>query len=123
MKIVNAMHAAALPAASKGDVPQFWPRQRTITYRNIIALLFLVAIASTPLVIVVLGSRAGGFFVAGYLTGIVATPMVAIGGVRAITELLASTEREGLVGVLVFGVLVTFISLAAAFWAIFIATH
>jgi hypothetical protein len=87
------------------------------------ALLFLAAIALTPVVIVVLGSRLGGIFVAGYVTGVITVPMVAFGAIRAIYALIESTEIEGLVGVLVYGFLVILISVAAAFWAIFFSAH
>jgi hypothetical protein len=85
--------------------------------RKLGALVFLVAIAFTPVGIVALGSKQGGTFVAGYVTGVITVPIVAFGAIRAIYVLVESTE--GLVGVLVFGFLVILISVAAAFWSIF----
>ena len=82
------------------------------------ALLFLAAIALTPVAIVALGSRLGGIFVAGYVTGVITVPMVAFGAIRAVYALIESTKIEGLVGVFVYGFLVIIISVAAAFWSI-----
>ena len=95
----------------------------TTILRKLGALIFLVAIALTPVVIVSLGSNLGGFFVAGYVTGIITAPMVALGAMRAIYELAEATGVEGLVGVFVFGFLVVLISAAAAFWSIFLSAH
>jgi hypothetical protein len=87
------------------------------------ALLFLVAIALTPVVIVTLGSRLGGIFVAGYVTGVITVPVVGFGALRAIYELIESTKIEGLLGVLAYGFLVILISASAAFWSIYLSPH
>jgi hypothetical protein len=99
----------------------FHDPKMTRALRKLGALMFLAAIAFTPVVIVALGSKQGGIFVAGYVTGVITVPIVAFGAIRAIYVLVETTE--GLVGVLVFGLLVILISVAAAFWAIFFSAH
>ena len=104
-------------------MPQFHDRKLARALGKLGALLFLVAIALTPVVIVTLGSTLGGIFVAGYVTGVITVPVVTFGAIRAIYTLIESTEIEGLVGVLVYGFLVILISVAAAFWSIFFSAH
>ena len=91
----------------------------TRTLRKLGALFFLIAIALTPFAIVILGSKLGGIFVAGYVAGVITLPMVALGALRAIYALVESTDIEGIVGVLFYGFLVILISVAAVFWSIY----
>jgi hypothetical protein len=102
---------------------QFQDPIMTRALRKLGALFFLVAIALTPFAIVILGSRLGGIFVAGYVTGVITLPMVALGALRAIYALVESTDIEGIVGVLFYGFLVILISVAAVFWSIYFSSH
>jgi hypothetical protein len=101
----------------------FHDRKMTTALKKLSSLLFLIAIALTPVVIVTLGSGLGGVFVAGYVAGVITVPMVALLAMRAIYELIESTEIEGIVGVLVYGFLVILISVAAAVWSIYFSVH
>ena len=83
------------------------------------AILFLIAVALIPVVIVVLGSGRGGIFVAGYVIGVITAPIVAIGALRAVSVLADSTWLDGLIGLLIFSVVVILISVVAVFWSLF----
>lgn len=82
--------------------------------RKMMALLFLMAIASVPFLIVVLFSRQGGIWVLGYVTGIITVPVVGIAAIRAMNTL---SDEKALIGTAVFGFFVILISLASAFWS------
>ena len=83
------------------------------------AILFLIAVALIPVVIVVLGSGRGGIFVAGYVIGVITAPIIAIGAARAVAVLADSTWSDGLIGFLIFSVVVILISVVAVFWSLF----
>lgn len=87
------------------------------TIGKMVALLFLVAIALIPFLIVAMYSREGGIWVLGYVTGIVTVPVVGIAVIRALNTL--RDEGGAFVGTVVFGFLVILISLATGFWAVF----
>jgi hypothetical protein len=93
-----------------------------MTLRKFGALFFLVAIALTPVSIVMVADGHGGIFVTGYVAGVVTAPLVAIGATRAVYLLAEATELEGLVGVIVYGLVVVLISVAAAVWSFWHAT-
>jgi hypothetical protein len=84
--------------------------------RKTIAILFLIAIAVIPFVIVVFAPRQGGYFVSGYITAMITVPLVAIGVMRAIYALTGSAEAE-IFGVFVCGLCLTAISIAAVAWS------
>lgn len=110
------MIVEAKPGISIGMRP-FSVQPLACLLRKLGALLLLAAIALAPIAIVVLGSKSGGIWVAGYVAGMVTVPLVAIGAWRAILEL---TEDVGtFLGFILFGLLVTLISAAAALWSIF----
>ena len=88
----------------------------TVAMRKIVALLFLIAIALIPFLIVVMYSREGGIWVLGYVTGIITVPVVGIAAIRAINTL---SEEAALIGTVVFGFVVILISLATALWSFF----
>ena len=83
------------------------------------AVLFLLAIALIPIVIVIWGSERGGIFVAGYVIGVVTAPIVAIGVIRAFTVVADSTWTDALIGFAAFAVAVLLVSVAAALWSFF----
>ena len=95
------------------------PSMITMALRKVVALLFLVAIALVPVAVVVLGSSRGGIWVAGYVTGIITVPLIAMGALRAIYTLLESNELRVFISFVVFGVLVILTSVAAALWSFF----
>jgi hypothetical protein len=95
------------------------PSMITIALRKVVALLFLVAIALVPVAVVVLGSGRGGIWVAGYVTGIITVPLIAMGALRAIYTLLESNELRVFISFVVFGVLVILTSVTAALWSFF----
>ncbi len=82
--------------------------------RKLMALLFLMAIASVPFLIVVLFSRQGGIWVLGYVTGIITVPVVGIAAIRAMNTL---SDEKALIGTAIFGFFVILISFASAFWS------
>jgi hypothetical protein len=84
--------------------------------RKTVAVLFLIAIAMIPFVIVALAPRQGGLFVSGYVVGLITVPLVAIGVMRAFYVLTGSAEAE-IFGVFVFGLCLTAISVAAVIWS------
>ena len=88
----------------------------TMAMRKMVALLFLIAIALTPFLIVAMHSREGGIWVLGYVTGIITVPMVGFAAIRAMSTL---SHEGSFIGTVVFGFLVILISLATGFWAIF----
>jgi len=101
-------------------MPQFYTTNIiTTALRRVLALVFLMAVALVPVAVVVLGSSRGGIWVAGYVTGIITVPLVAMGALRAIYVLFESTEFEVIVGFVIFGVLVVLTSVAAALWSFF----
>lgn len=102
---------------------QFKGREITMTLQKFGALFFLVAIALTPVAIVIVAAGRGGIFVMGYVTGVLTAPLVAVGAMRATYILAESTELEGLVGVFIYGLIVVLISLAAAFWPFLFPTQ
>ena len=81
-----------------------------------VALLFLVAVALIPFLIVVIYSREGGIWVLGYVTGIVTVPIVGIAAIRAMNTL---DDESAFIGTVVFGFLVVLISLVTGFWSVF----
>jgi hypothetical protein len=88
----------------------------TTTIGKTVALLFLIAIALIPFLIVVMYSREGGIWDLGYVTGIVTVPVVGIAAIRAMNTL---DEGRAFIGTVVFGFLVILISLATGFWSVF----
>jgi hypothetical protein len=84
--------------------------------RKLEALLLLAAIALTPVVIVFLEPRRGGIWVAGYVAGVIITPFIAIGALRAILELTG--DLDGVIGFVAYGSLTILISVATALWAL-----
>ena len=80
------------------------------------ALVFLVAVALIPFLIVGLYSRQGGIWVAGYVTGIITVPFVGFGAIRAIDTL---NDEEAFIGTVLFGIVVILISLIVALWSLF----
>ena len=91
----------------------------TRAFRKLAALLFLIAVALIPFFIVVLYSRQGGIWVAGYVTGIITVPFVGFGVIRAINTL---NDEEAFIRTVVFGLIVILISLIVAFWSFFGST-
>ena len=87
--------------------------------RKLLASLFLIAVVMVPVVIVALEARPGGLWVAGYVTGIVTVPLIAIGALRAISLLADSLDIEVFVAVVIFGIFVLTVSAASAAWALF----
>jgi hypothetical protein len=85
--------------------------------RKTVAVLFLIAIAMIPFLIVAFAPRQGGFFVSGYVVGIITVPLVAIGAMRAFYVLIGSAEAE-IFGVFVFGICLIAISVAAVIWSL-----
>ena len=83
-------------------------------FQKLAALLFLVAVALIPFLIVVLYSRQGGIWVLGYVSGIITVPLVGFGVIRAINSL---NEERALIGTVAFGFLVILISLLMALWS------
>jgi len=83
--------------------------------RKMVALLFLIAIALVPFVIVVMYSREGGVWVLGYVTGIITVPVVGIAAIQAMNTL--SNERA-FIGTVVFGFIVILISFASGLWSL-----
>jgi hypothetical protein len=92
------------------------PNIITKAMRKAVALLFLIAIALVPFLIVVMYSREGGIWVAGYVTGIITVPLVGLAAIQAINTL--STEGA-FIGTIVFGFIVILISVAMALWSFF----
>jgi len=86
----------------------------TTAIRKMVALLFLIAIARVPYLIVATYSREGGIWVLGNVAGILTVPVVGIAAIRAMNTL--SNERA-LIGTVVFGFVVILISLATALWS------
>ena len=84
--------------------------------RRLGALLFLIAVALIPCLIVALFPRQGGIWVAGYVTGIITVPFVAFGAIRAFSVL---NDEKALIGTIAFGLIVIVISVAAALWSLF----
>jgi len=87
----------------------------TKAIRKAVALLFLVAIALVPFLIVATYSREGGIWVLGYVTGIVTVPVVGIAAVHAMNTL---SDERAFIGTVVFGFIVILISVAAGFFAL-----
>ena len=87
--------------------------------RKLAALLFLATIVMAPIFIVALKGRPGGIWVAGYVTGIVTVPLIAIGALRAISRLADAMDIEAFVGFVVFALFVLAVSAASALWALF----
>jgi len=85
-------------------------------FQKLAALLFLVAVALVPFLIVALYSRQGGIWVLGYVSGIITVPLVGFGVIRAIISL---NEERALIGTVVFGFIVIVISLIMALWSLF----
>lgn len=56
---------------------------------------------------------------AGYVTGMITAPMIAVGALRAISLLNDQFDLDIPIGFVVFGILVTLISVAAALWSFF----
>lgn len=81
------------------------------------AFAFLLAVALTPLAIVMLQPHHGSIWVAGYLAGIATVPVIAVVALRAILELAGSHDVNVFVGFVVYGALVVAISAGAALWA------
>ena len=88
----------------------------TAAMRKMVALLFLIAIALVPFLIVVMYSREGGIWVLGYVTGIITVPVVGIAAIRAINIL---SDEGAFIGTVVFGFVVILISLATALRSLF----
>ena len=86
----------------------------TTTIRKMFSLLFLIAIALVPFLIVVMYSREGGIWVLGYVTGIVTVLVVGIAAVRAMNTL---SDERAFIGTVVFSFFVILISLATALWS------
>jgi heme/copper-type cytochrome/quinol oxidase subunit 4 len=86
----------------------------TMAMRKMVALLFLIAIALIPFLIVAMYSREGGIWVLGYVTGIITVPVVGFAAIRAMSTL---SDEGSFIGTVVFGFLVILISLATGFWA------
>lgn len=89
----------------------------TSAIKKLIAIFFLIAIALVPVVIVILEPSRGGIWVAGYVTGMITAPVVAIGAIRALAVWNEQTDLNVVVGFVIFGILVTLISVAAALWS------
>ena len=83
------------------------------------AIFFLVAIALIPIAIVAWGTGRGGIFVAGYVTGVLTAPIVAIGMMRAVSVLADSTWVDALIGFLIAAFLIVLVSVGAALWSLF----
>jgi hypothetical protein len=81
------------------------------------ALLFLATVILAPVAIVLFEPGRGGIWVAGYVTGMITVPLVAIGAIRAIYALFERTALDVFVAFVVFGSLVTLVSIAAILWA------
>src|SRR5579872_3481116 len=92
-------------------------RQLSLALQKLSALVFLVAIALVPIAIVVLAPSGGGIWVAGYVTGMITAPIVAIGALRAISALNETVDLNVALVFVAFGVLVTLVSVAAALWS------
>ena|ERR1019366_6047803 len=84
--------------------------------RKVVALLFLIAIALIPFLIVATYSHEGGIWVLGYVTGILTVPVVGIAAVRAMNTL---SDERAFIGTVVFGFCVILISLATGLWSFF----
>jgi hypothetical protein len=89
------------------------------TLRVLGALSFLCAVALVPVIIVLFEPSRGGIWVAGYVTGMITAPMIAVGALRAISLLNDQFDLDIPIGFVVFGILVTLISVAAALWSFF----
>ncbi len=89
----------------------------SIMARRAGAILYLVLVAAIPVMIVTLTST-GGIWVAGFVTGMVTVPFVALGAMRAVAELANLGDIDIFKGCLAYGVLVTVISVAAALWSL-----
>lgn len=84
--------------------------------RKLGALLFLMAVALAPVLIVALFPKQGGIWIGGYVTGIVTLPFVAFGAIGAFSLL---NDEGALIGTAVFGLIVIAISVAVALWSLF----
>jgi len=102
-------------AETQSELPQLSGWQAAVVVRMLASLLFLAAVALTPVVIVLLEPRLGGIWVAGYVAGMIVTPLIAVVALRSILELTG--DLNGFVGFVVYGVLVVLISLTAAAWS------
>ena len=102
-------------AETQPEMPRISGWQVAVAIRKLASLLFLAAVALTPVAIILLEPRLGGTWVVGYVAGMVVTPLIAFAALRSILELTG--DVEGLVGFVVYGVLVVLISLTAAAWS------
>lgn len=92
------------------------PTKFNVALRKMAALLFLIAIALIPFLIVATYSREGGIWVLGYVTGILTVPVVGIAAIRAMNFL---SSENALLGSVLFGSVVIVISLATGLWSVF----
>jgi heme/copper-type cytochrome/quinol oxidase subunit 4 len=99
------------PKASFDQTTKF-----SLALQKMLALLFLIAIALVPFLIVATYSREGGIWVLGYVTGILTVPVVGIAAVRAMNTL---SDERAFIGTVVFGFCVILISLATGLWSFF----
>lgn len=97
------------------DPPNSLSRRLLSAVRKVEAMLLLAIIALTPVAIVLFEPARGGIWVAGYVAGVIVTPLIGIGALRAVMELTG--DLEGLIGFVVYGGLTILISLAAAIWS------
>jgi len=79
---------------------------------KLMAILFLAAIALTPIGIIALWHRTGAIWVTGYVFGIITVPLIGIGAMRAINALFDDTEA--FLYFVAFGVTAIAVSLIAA---------
>ena len=95
---------------------QFNHLEFSVALRRLAALVFLIAVALVPFLIVAMYPSQGGIWVAGYVTGIITVPFVAFGAIRAMITL---NDEGAFVGTVVYGLIVIVISLTVALWSLF----
>ena len=87
-----------------------WPKK-------IPALVFLMAIILVPIGIVTIAEAGGGYWVAGYVTGIVTVPLIAVGALRAVYQIIENTDLDPLIAFVGYSALVVAVSIGCAIWA------